>query len=491
MSIKTKIATALFGDVIEQKVKEATIPIGAIDADDFQFRRLTGKADKDLSPLTHERMLKIAYFLWDTNPLAHRIIELTKDFIVGDGLTYTAEDEKVKEVLDTFWNNSVNQWDLKQDQKALEIGLYGEQCYPVFVNDVDGEVTLGYVDPLSINCVVTDPENSEVVKAIIVKSQLVGQQKSKKVLATIQVDNDPKSKTFGLMIVPEGEIEILGVGNQKEKVTPTGGCFFFAVNKVSNAQRGRSDLLPLSDWIDAYDQLLFNRLDRASLMNNFVWDITIENADDKKIKEFLANNPPPTPGSIRAHNQKVKWEAVTPDLKSADAQKEAKLIKSHILGGIGYPEHWFAEGGNVNRATAQEMGTPTFKKLTARQKYFVYMVEFMFKFVIDQAIIHKKLAPEVNKNFTIIAPEISIKDTAILSTALQQITQSLMIAQNQNWISEETAREIFANVSRQISGIEIDTTQEEDRMADNKVQETVKDYKKKNVRAALKVLAKK
>lgn len=428
------------------------IPTGGIDADDYKYRSLTA-SKKDLSPLTQQRMFEIAYYLYETNPLAHRILEMTKDFVVGGGLTYTVKDEQVKEILDGFWNDPVNHWDLKQHQKALELGLYGEQCYPVFVNNVDGSVRLGYADPNNISEVITDPENAEQAIAVVLKSEM-GQDK--KTLAIVRHDSS------GKLTVPDE--------------TTAGGCFFFAINKVSNATRGRSDLLPVADWIDAYDKMLFNRLDRQALMNCFLWDITLEDMTPDKIEEFLRTVKPPNPGEIRAHNQKVKWEAVTPDLKASDAEIEAKLIKAQILSGAGLPPHWFAEGGDVNRATALEMGTPIFRRLVSRQKYFCYMVEHIFNFVIDQAIIHNSLPENIDRTFEIIAPEISTKDMVGMATALQQISNSLAIATSQGWISKETARAVFGTLCTQVTGYEIEMSEEADRLGAEKESDSQQDY---------------
>ncbi|MBI5789301.1 MAG: hypothetical protein HZA78_10645 [Candidatus Schekmanbacteria bacterium] len=441
MNFKQKLAEALFGDVIQTKVREAYSYGVGVDSDDWQYRKLTGKADKDLSPLTQERMLKIASHLYDTNPLAHRIIEMTKDFVVGEGIGYQAQDKRVKELLDEFWYDPVNHWDLKQHQRALELGLYGEQCYPVFVNEVNGHVRLGYIDPLQIAEVVPDEGNVEEIKKIRLKGQggSPGQE-----ITIISPDEDPLSPTYGYLTGAKGHRQDAGAA----------GSFFFAINKVSNATRGRSDLLCLSDWIDAYDQLLFNRLDRAALLNAFIWDITLEGMDGRQIQEWLRQNQAPKPGSIRAHNERVKWEAVSPDLKSAEAETEAKLIKSHILGGAGLPPHWFAEGGDVNRATAAEMGEPVIKHLRSRQRYFRYMLEHIFRFVIDQAIIHRRLPKGINRGFSLIMPEISLKDTLKLSSSLQQVTNSLSTAQEKGWITSDAARKVFANLVSQL-GVEI------------------------------------
>lgn len=394
-----------------------------IDPDDYKYRRLSGRPDRDLSPITHQRMLEIAYRLYDRNPLAHRIVELTKDFVIGGGVTYRCESPEIQTILDDFWSDPINNWDLKQYNRVLELGLFGEQCYPVFVNSYNGRVRLGSLDPASIGEVRTNPENAEEVEAIVPKGI---QQRT---LRVIHLDEEPESPTFGRLV---------------------GDCFFFAINKVSNADRGRSDLLCLADWIDGYEQFLFNRIDRSALISSFVWDVTLEGMNEDEIAQWLKKNPAPKPGSVRAHNEKVRWEAVSPDLKAHDAKEEARLLRTFILAGAGFPEHWFADGSQVNRATAKEMGVPTLKRLSARQRYFQYMIEYIFRFVIDQAVIHGRISPETDTRFVVVLPEISQRDTSDAAASLERISNALASAEEKGWISKEAAGKMFVNFSAQL-----------------------------------------
>lgn len=427
-----------------EKFKEALPAAGQVDPDDHLFRRLTGDNRRDMIPLTHERMQNIAFHLYDTNPLAHRIIEMTKDFVIGDGLGYQVTedtDEKVKPILDDFWNDPVNSWDIKQHQKVSEIGIYGEQCWPVFINETNGHVRLGYVDPVDVVAVITDPDNCEVVTHVKINVKGSEAITETKVLSVIREDENPRSPTFGKL---------------------TGECFYFTINKVSNATRGRSDLLPLADWIDFYDQFLFNRLDRAALINAFVWDITLEGMDEPAIRDWLKNNPTPKPGSIRAHNERVKWEAIAPDLKANDAAADAKLIKNYILAGAGFPGHWFADGGDVNRATATVMGGPTIKKLKSRQAFIKHIITFIFRFVLDQAKIAKELTEDADTSFSITAPDLDVQDIETISSALEKITKSLDQAIIAGLISQQKAIEIYVEFLNQFSNDSIDAQEEQD-----------------------------
>ena len=229
-----------------------------------------------------------------------------------------------------------------------------------------------------------------------------------------------------------------------------GDCFFFTINKPVSATRGRSDLLSLADWLDGHDQFLFARLERAFLLNSFIWDVVCEGMDQKELDEFVKNIPVPKPGSIRAHNEKVKWSAISPKLESQDASSEARMFKNQILGGAGYPEHWFAEGSKTTRATAQEMGLPTLKKLKKRQRIVKNHYVHIINFVIDQAIIAGRLKEGVNRKFKIIPSPIIGKDNKQLAQVLKDFVEGLGMAEGKNWITAQEARDSFRAIIKQI-----------------------------------------
>lgn len=409
----------------DKKLQEAYPTVGGMAYEDYGWSVLTRDEGRDLAPLMQTRMQDIAFYLYDANPLAHRIIEMTKDFIVGEGFTFKAEDPTVQELLEKHWNDPINNWDIKQDQKAMELGLYGEQFYPVFINKHNGHVRLGYLDPTKIEKVVMDRKNPEIIRTVVLKKDRKGNIKKYKV---INPDNSGKL---------DGEI------------------FAFAINKVSNARRGRSDLLCLADWIDGYDQFLFARLERANILNNFVWDVCLEGATDEVIREWLKEQALPKPGSIRAHNEKVKWQAATPELEAADASKEANLFKMQILGGAGFPNLWFGEGGETIRAGSDEMSLPTLKHLQKRQKYFGFILKYIFQFVIDRAIeAGGVLKDDVNTKFEIFAAPLTKKRSAQLGIAAGRVTDSIVQAQEKEWITKEQAGEAYKTFMKDVIGID-------------------------------------
>ena len=424
-----------------KKSIQESYPGAGTQYSDYGWSNLTKNLSRDLDPVVQDRMQDIASFLYDSNPLAHRIIEMTKDFVIGDGFSYKAENEDVQRILDAHWNDPVNSWDIKQDDKCRELSIFGEQFYPVFVNPYNGHVRLGIIDPGMVKSVKVDKKNPEVIRSIILKSSNYNKDDKKSTLKVINPIQKKGSKDNGFY---------------------AGEVFVFNLNKTTSMSRGRSDLLSLADWIDGYDQFLFARLERANILNNYVWDVLLEGADEGSINKWLENQSMPKPGSVRAHNEKVTWKAVTPELQSSDASKEANLFKMQILGGAGFPNLWFGEGGEGIRAAAQEMSLPTMKHLKNRQRYIKYMITHIFEFVIDQAILAKELPRDVNKTFSVIMPILTKEKEVTMGMAAFRVTESIKIALENKWINEEQAKVAWQTFMKEILGLDIKDIKEKE-----------------------------
>ena len=435
------LAKTFFKEAIGRALQEGVSAAGMVDSDDALYRQLSRADVKQMNPITYDKMLKIAYYLWQTNPGAFDVIEKIIDFTIGEGVTVKAEDPDVQEIIDGFWCHSVNGLDTVDRQETLvrDLCMNGELILPVAANEADGEVEIGFIDPQRVKSVKRNDENLLIVDSIILTGVGAEESRTHKVIG---MDRNPLSPTFGRL---------------------TGDCFYFAINRVTNQLRGISDLLPLADWLDAYDQFLFNTVERSALLNAWVWDVTLDGMNETEIQDWLKKNKRPKPGSIRAHNQKVHWEAVSPELRAKDNTDAARLVRGQVHWGSAQPEHWAGFGDFANRATAAEMTDPPIKRLTRRQKYIRWMLAYMVRYQIDQAIIKRKLNPPVDPaerrqylEFAVNMPEMSAKDTVKIAGALSQSMNAVMIAVQENLISRETSLQIFAALASQL-GVKIPT----------------------------------
>jgi len=414
-----------------------------VDADEEQWRKLTGDADRDLSPMTQVRMQKIGHWLWESNLLANRIVELPVAYLLAEGVTLKVQDDENQKVLDRFWRDPINDMDLKLPKKVRELGIFGEQCYPAFVNDGDGHVRIGYLDPSLIETVVTDPDNRE---------QPIG-------VVTVK---DRKGNARRYRTIINGPEEVFSRRTREIRASfPDGEAFYFRVNDLSSGTRGRSDLLAQADWLDAYDQFLFGELERSGALRAFCWDLTLKNATEDQVKARAKKVAAPKPGSMYVHNDSETLEAVAPDLQAADTSQGARLFRNHVLGGATLPEHWFGGGGDVNRATGESMSEPTFKVLSMRQRFVKHMLESIGRYVLLKASGSDREIDWADPKWAVEAvfPELTVSDTTKYAAALQQVVVAVALAIERGLMTEATALKIINAVAGRL-GVEFDAETE-------------------------------
>lgn len=418
-------------------------------ADQNQFRRLTGNSFRDLMPLEFSKAAQMAFFLWQRNPLARRMIQILKDFCVGDELQVevtikkrsarpgvpdaNTERTEGQDAWREFKDDPVNNWDNDISRLIESLLVNGELPLPAEVNDLNGHVRFGYIDPRLIKEVVMLPTNARQPDKILFTPHNSTETITKKV---IRQDIDPKSPTFERL---------------------TGEVFYFRTNYLIGQTRGHSELIELLDWLDGLDQFLFNSMEGNALRNAFVWDVTLSGADQTTVDNFVAY--PPRSGSVKVHNDKVVWDVLTPDLKASDQSEATRLYKNFILAGKGYPEYWFADGGQTNLATAEVMTVPTMRMLQAKQKEVRDIIKFIVQFVLDQAIIKKSLTMSKDEYFDIQvnAFDFERKDAAEVAQAFVSAITGLVTAVQSNLVRKDDAVKVIAGYLQRM-GYETDET---------------------------------
>lgn len=441
------IANAVLPDAWQVSFREAT---GVqVDADEDQWRKLTGDAQRDLSPMTQQKMQKIAHYLWEANLLANRIIELPVAYLLAEGveLKVGGEDEAAMEnqaALDRFWVDPINEMDLKLPKKVRELSIFGEQVYPAFVNEVSGAVRLGYLDPSLIETVVMDPDNPE---------QPIG-------IVTVK---DRKGRARRFRVIINGDENVFSARTQAIRETfGDGEAFYYRINDLCSGRRGRSDLLAQADWLDGLDQFMWGELDRSAFLRAFVWDVTLKNADDATVKRRAKEIHTPPPGTVNVHNDSETWEPMAPDLKAADNAEAARLFRNHVLGGATLPEHWFGGGGDVNRATAAEMGGPTFKVLAMRQRVWKHILQSIGRYALMKKAAADNVRPDWAKpewKVQAVFPELVSEDVDKFANALSKVVIAAAAMVEGGFVTKKTALAMIAIVAGRL-GLEVDADKE-------------------------------
>lgn len=405
--------------------------------EDYYWRRLSDNFyQKDVIPSTYLELHNACYEAYNANPLAFAIIEMTTSFVLGKGVTVSANDPQVQHVLMDFWNDSDNHMDTRVYALCTELSLYGEQFIRFYVNKINGSVKIRQIDPSIIDEIETDPDDIE--------TQLRFHRRTIGPSATLP--GDPMPVTPQDQHSFEGEWFLAGT----EVVQ-------FCINKVSNAKRGKSDLATLLPWLRRYKDWLTDRVRINKYKGAFLWDVQLQGADKKAIdRKKMEYAYPPEPGSVIIHNEAEKWSAVKPEINANEAAEDGRALKLMIAAGAQVPEHYLSDGNNGNRATASEMGLPTFLKFQRRQKVMRAMLCVILDRVLLEAHKAKMLPAESDMHYDILFPEIDVADHQTLASATQLLVSALTVAKQQGWVSDETAMRLLF----QFAGEEVDIHEE-------------------------------
>ena len=448
---------------------------GDLQKGGFGYKRLSDNYLRE-GAIDFKKALETAWTLWQKSPIAKRVLAMKRDHIIGHNAVPDTNDENLKPILDAFWK--ANKLQVRSSEFTMQLFGFGEQCYPAFVRESDGRVLIGYIDPSHIKEIRKHPENSLEDWAIVVEMENM----KKHVYRIIREDDDyvddeaaTESKNPGKLVtwqqatLEPWENELLKDCDRSEY---DGSCFYTKVNAVSNQSRGMSDLLQVGDWLDQADEVLFALGDREGFAGYFSFDVTLDGADDEKVSKrakALRSNPPEK-GSVNVHNSEEAWNMWAPNLNQSGSIDSFRAILGLILGGMGFPVHWYGFGDDANRATALAQADPTVKSLEHDQNIIKGLFLSMCQFAADQAEIATGYTPDEDSEITLSLPEITTKDMTKISTSINQLVSALLTASDAGWVSKETAAESFAKMMGEL-GIVISALDELEQIEDDKKQD--------------------
>lgn len=460
------------------------------DEDLIGYRPLQQRIDsltRDLDAWTYDKQIRMALYLYATNPLARWLIENLLDVVLGERFGFTVEvnaealnitPEKAKEIqqsiykhLETFWEHPAHSLDSRAREYAATQLVTGALLLPQSQAEtaegqsVDGVPLLDLIDAQQIAKVESADRSAIVPGTVWYRG------------ASATADAKP-----------------LEVIRQRERGGPLEGeAFYFPLRSLLNQLMGTSYLLDVIDWLDRHDQFMFAGLDRAKLANNYAMHVTMEGLSSQQCIEHAAvlkkqgflNEP----AGLVVTNEKGKLEAVSPDLRSGDIETLARTYRTHILGSKSRPESWYSAGGETNRATAGEQTDVAYKALGRWQDHFRNIFETMLHFAYDSG---KRAQPEHRRQWPdrstkaiaikVNLPPIQERDYGRLGQALNAIETGLQAAVDDEMLSQQTARLIFQTAAAKL-GAEIDPNREQERIDQEREQSEQKDIERSSAAA--------
>lgn len=331
-----------------------------------------------------------ALLAWRLNPMARRLVQITKQYITH-GIEFSAQDDKTDKFLKELWEHPFNRLGQHLGEWSDELALTGN-LFLLLTTDSAGMSYVRVYPTDQIKSIETAPNDVQQERAYLPKAT--------------PADADP--------------VHILNYhayANRKPKTV----MLHYAVNRLAGMQWGEPDLAPLLPWLARYASWLEDRVRLNRFRQAFLYVVKGQYASDaaKKARQAELMSNPPTPGSILVTDASEEWDVINPKLDSREAETDGLALKKFIAGGHGLPLHWLAEPESSTRTTAEAAGTPTFKTLEERQALFLTILKDVLTICCARA--WQKGRPLPMSEISVNAADISERDNAALALASTQI----------------------------------------------------------------------
>jgi hypothetical protein len=397
------LANVIAGDVIAEQLAS----VGATkvkDTDGWQSL-IRERESEDRSYVEWSEDIKSALEAWRKNFLVRQIVRLTTDYVVGEGIGLTSEIPTVEKFLREWWDHDMNRMDLRLPAMCDELTRAGELFPVLFVNKANGLTYIRFIPARQIDKVDTEKEDLERE----LRYHRLGSLKNIQGTWWASPETAEPGKPVAL---------------------------HYAINRPIGAVRGEGDLLPILPWARRYSEWLKDRvrLNRARTESG-LWDVTIEDEGQVEKKKKQYKDMQPGHGSVLVHGKGEEWKPVGLNIEGSDASPDGKAIRLAVASGAGIPMHFMGEGEAATKATAAEMGGPTFRHYRQRQTYFCWML----KDIVSQAyrLTGKRYYTDLRLKVTV--PDIEERDNKLMAQSAHLIVRALRDMKAEGWVTDGMA----------------------------------------------------
>ncbi|MEP7358603.1 MAG: hypothetical protein ABI847_15245, partial [Anaerolineales bacterium] len=348
-SLLHRFTTRLFSAEVSRR---AALAIAALD--DARDAVVTGQRarERDRFAFDREEVLRDALEAWRTNPLARRIVSLTTQYVMGEGVRIESKHPATGRFLADWWRHRLNHMAVRAGEWCDELTRSGNLIVLVSTA-ADGMSYVRALPASQVQEIVTRPNDIEQAQTIIEKLQW-GQTEPRAWPAydeTADRQNDDGS--FATV------------------------ALHYAVNRPVGATWGESDLAPLLRWLARYSNWLEDRARLNRWRQSFMYVVrgVFTSREDRLARQAELNANPPNPGSILVTDAQTEaWGVLHPQLDSFEAGEDGLALKKMLAAGSGNPMHFLAEPESSTRTTAEAAGGPTFRHYEQRQQFFLWLL---------------------------------------------------------------------------------------------------------------------
>lgn len=353
-----------------------------------EWRMLSRGAEEEFTRDGLRQITNLARIMRLKNPTIKRGVEVQRLYVWAQGVSISAEDETVNEVLQQFVDDERNRAELTSHQgyseKEVHLQQDGNLFFRFFVNEQMGRVRVRTIDPQEVDEIICNPEDAK--EPWLYRRSWTQQELnlSQKTITEYYPD---------FRYVPTNPAAI-------EQQLPQGGAvkwdtpvYHVAVNRLG--QWGVSEYYAALDWALAYKNFLEQLASVWSALARWAAKIKVPGgvrgvaAAKSKLNTTATSssgetNPPPVMGSTFIHSDGTQLQPFRTAGATMSADDGRRLFLQ-AAATFGLPETFFSDVSVGTLATAKSLDRPTELKIVDRQALWEDIIRDILNYVLLQS----------------------------------------------------------------------------------------------------------
>lgn len=235
---------------------------------------------------------------------------------------------------------------------------------------------------------------------------------------------------------------------------------YWSVSRM--AGRGTPKLLRILEKVQLVDDVVDSNARKGEYLNRFWVHGTYQaTGDDETDEEFedealrFLRNAEPGEAFVSSEARKFEPKVFAPDLKVLDQQALYEMALDFVLGSEGIPRMWFSSGGDTNRATAVEQGSPIHRTLVSLQAELQHHVTELVRYLVWLGKRSGRVRADAPEGFTVTMASISTRDAQRDMGILAQFTATLAQAETRGYLTTQEAQRTWRDGLRAQTSFEV------------------------------------
>lgn len=358
--------------------------------EDQNWLKVSFDSEREFSREGLRRISTLARIMYLKNPLIRRAVNVQSYYVWGQGVSITARDSEVNDVVQAFLDDPGNKRVLTGHQartsKEVSLQTEGNIFFALFTNRITGRVMIRSFLSDEIGEIICNPEDR-------VEPWFYRRSWEQRTLLGDTVRKTAYYPDFRHRPAPMERARSIG-GIPVEWDTP---IMHVQVGGIEGMKWGVPDVYAALDWAKAYKSYLEDWASIVKALQRFAWRLTTRSgargvAAAKTRMETtlgLANgetNPPPSTGAVFIEGEGTSLTPIGKSSANVNAE-DGRMLRLMVASAVDIPDTILAGDPQQGAlATAKTLDRPTELAMRDRQGLWAEVFKDILSYVVMQAV---------------------------------------------------------------------------------------------------------